>query len=340
MDLTLSADQRALQAGLRDYLEGTWTPDRLRSAADAPALDREDWSGLAGLGVFTLTVPESAGGMGLGLVDAAIVFEELGRALVPGPLVATFLAAGPVPGADAGDAVVTALDLRDPVLVAEHLGSATHVVTAGDDGLHVYPAKALAAEPASAPLDPLTPVSRVMAPPAAGERIGTAADAADWRLRGTVLTSALQVGVAQGALDLAVRYAGERTQFDRVIGSFQAVKHLLAESLVRVDLARAAVWVAALTVDDPRAGDPWEAVSSAKVLADDAASQGGRCCVQVHGGMGFTWEVLAHLYLKRAWLLETCFGQADEHALRLAAAMERWPGAAEASGSARGSRSP
>ncbi|SEF59164.1 Acyl-CoA dehydrogenase, N-terminal domain [Thermomonospora echinospora] len=321
MDLTMSADQRDLRAGLRDYLQGTWTPDRLRAAAETPALDRGDWSGLAGLGVFGLTVPEAAGGMGLGLVDAAIVFEELGRALVPGPLVATFLAAGPVPGADDGGAVVTSLDLRDPVLVAEHLDSATHVVAVGDDGLHLWPAEALVAEPAPAPLDPLTPVSRVKTPPVAGERIGSAADAAGWRLRGAVLTSALQVGVAQGALDLAVRYAGERTQFGRVIGSFQAVKHLLADSLVRVDLARAAVWAAALTVDDPEAGDPGEAASAAKVLADDAASQGGRCCVQVHGGMGFTWEVLAHLYLKRAWLQETCFGQADEHARHLAEAL-------------------
>jgi alkylation response protein AidB-like acyl-CoA dehydrogenase len=136
-----------------------------------------------------------------------------------------------------------------------------------------------------------------------------------------VLTAALQVGLAQGGLDLAVRYAKERTQFDRLIGSFQAVKHLLAESLARVDLARAAVLVAALTIDDPQAGDTAEAVSAAKILADDAATQGGRCCVQVHGGMGFTWEVLAHLYLKRAWLLETCFGLPDEHAARLAAAL-------------------
>jgi alkylation response protein AidB-like acyl-CoA dehydrogenase len=143
-----------------------------------------------------------------------------------------------------------------------------------------------------------------------------------WRLRGALLVSALQVGVAQGALDLAVGYAKERMQFGRVIGSFQAVKHLLAESLVRTDLARAQVLVAALTVDDPPAGDPAEAVSAAKILADDAATTGGRVCVQVHGGMGFTWEVLAHLYLKRAWYLQTCFGPPDEHAERLAQSFE------------------
>jgi alkylation response protein AidB-like acyl-CoA dehydrogenase len=92
---------------------------------------------------------------------------------------------------------------------------------------------------------------------------------------------------------------------------------------VRIDLARAAVLVAALTIDDPRAGDPGDAVSVAKILADDAATEGGRTCLQVHGGMGFTWEVLAHLYLKRAWMLATSFGSADDHAQRLAADLAR-----------------
>jgi alkylation response protein AidB-like acyl-CoA dehydrogenase len=265
------------------------------------------------MGVFSLTLPETAGGMGLGMADAVIVFEELGRALVCGPLIPTFLAAGLLDGGE----VVTMLDAVEPVGVVEHLDSATHVVVVGDDGLFLLPADRLVATPAAIPLDPLTPVSQVMSVTGT-ERLGSAADAARWRLHGAVLTAALQVGVAHGGLDLAVRYAKERTQFDRPIGSFQAVKHLLAESLVRTDLARAAVVVAGLTIDDPEAGDAHTAVSAAKVLADDAATAGGRTCVQVHGGMGFTWEVLAHLYLKRAWLLETCFGTSDEHASRLA----------------------
>jgi alkylation response protein AidB-like acyl-CoA dehydrogenase len=219
------------------------------------------------------------------------------------------------------------LDLRDPSGVVEHLACAAHLVCVGDDGLALLSADAVAAAATQAtrPLDPLTPVWQLTAAPSslatAGERVGDPSDAGRWRLRGALLVSALQVGVAQGALDLAVGYAKERVQFGRVVGSFQAVKHLLAESLVRVDLARAALLSAALTIDEPRAGDPDEAVSAAKILADEAASAGGRTCVQVHGGMGFTWEVLAHLYLKRAWYLETCFGQPDEHAAHLADAM-------------------
>ena len=335
MDLNLSAAQRELRSGLREYLTATWTPDRLRAAADADGFDRGPWRELAGLGLFGLLRPEEDGGLGLAWADAVILFEELGRALVPGPLVATFLAGGPVlvagpvlpagpllpagtvPGAAGGDALVTAIDTRDAPAVLEYPRAATHLVVADDAGLFLLPPPADAV-PAAHPLDPLTPVAFARISLEAGERVGSARDAARWRLAGALLTAALQAGVGQGALDLAVRYAAEREQFGRPVGSFQAVKHLLAEALVRVDLARAAVRVAALTLDDPESGPPGEAVAAAKVLADDAATANGRTGVQVHGGMGFTWEVLAHLYRQRAWLWETAYGTASEHALALA----------------------
>jgi alkylation response protein AidB-like acyl-CoA dehydrogenase len=321
MDLTLNTDQRDLRSGLRAYLADAWDADRLRAAAAAPGFDRDSWRAIAELGVFSLTLPGDRGGMDLGLADAVIVFEELGRTLVPGPLVATFLAAALVPGAAEGKTVVTCLDRRDPYLVIEHPHAADQVVTADDEGLFVQPVSALSVEPAAMPLDPLTPVGSVPRHAERGRRIGTAADADRWRRTGAILTAALQVGIGQCALDLAVRYAKERVQFARPIGSFQAVKHLLADALVRVDLARAAVLVAALTADDPISGDPDEAAATAKLLADDAATTNARTGVQVHGGMGFTWEVLAHLYVKRAWVLETAFGTADQYAEHLAATL-------------------
>jgi alkylation response protein AidB-like acyl-CoA dehydrogenase len=323
MDLTLTADQRDLRSGLRDFLRDTWTPDALRAATADPSLDTARWRDLAGLGLFGLVTPEAEGGMGLGMPEAVLLYEELGHALAPGPLTATFLAARLVPEVADGTRIVTSVDVRDPVQVAEHLGAADGLVVVDDGGLRLLPVAEVDAAPVAVPLDPLTPVSRVTVRPDAGEVIGSARDAARWRLHGALLSAAQQAGVARGALDLAVKYAGERTQFDRPIGSFQAVKHLLAESLVRVDLARAAVLVAALRLDDPDAvpgESPEDAVSAAKVLADDAGGHCGRCGVQVHGGMGFTWEVLAHLYLKRAWVLETGYGPADEHARRLAEA--------------------
>ncbi|GAB2862388.1 acyl-CoA dehydrogenase family protein [Actinocorallia aurea] len=321
MDLMPSADQKDLRAGLRDWLADAWDAERLRAAAAVPAppFDRKAWKALADLGVLGLTLPEDAGGMGLGLAEAVLLFEELGRALVPGPLVGTFLAAGLVPGAAEGDAIVTVLDTAEPVRVLEHPETATDVLVLDDVGVFLLAPADVAGPPAAHPLDPLTPVASAALALEGARRLGDAADAARLRRTGRILTAALQVGVAQGALDLAVRYAGERSQFDRVIGSFQAVKHLLAEALVRVDLARPAVLVAALTVDDPGSGDPGEAAATAKLLADAAASGNGRTGVQVHGGMGFTWEVLAHLYVKRAWVQETAFGTAAALAEELAA---------------------
>jgi alkylation response protein AidB-like acyl-CoA dehydrogenase len=322
VDLTLSTDQTELRAGLRGYLADRWNADRLRAAVAKPGLRAEGWHELAELGVFGLLVQEEAGGTALTLADAAIVLEELGAALVPGPVIASVLAAGLVDGAIDGAAVVTMLDVTTAPLVVEHPDIASHVVTVYDAGLFLQPMADLAAVAAETPLDPLTPVAVVPdagLPEPRSQRIGGPAEASAWRLRGTVLSSAFQVGVARGGLDLAVRYAGERVQFGRVIGGFQAVKHLLAESFARVELARAAVLSAAVLADDQEAvaqgaGDPTEAAAAAKVLADDAATAGGRTCVQVHGGMGFTWEVLAHLYLKRAWVHETAFGPAGGHA--------------------------
>jgi alkylation response protein AidB-like acyl-CoA dehydrogenase len=103
-----------------------------------------------------------------------------------------------------------------------------------------------------------------------------------------------------------------------VIGSFQAIKHLLADAFVRQELARAAVYAAGATIDQPEVGSAERAVASAKITAGDAALKNARCCVQVHGGMGYTWEVPAHYYLKRAIVLENAFGTSEEYSERMA----------------------
>jgi alkylation response protein AidB-like acyl-CoA dehydrogenase len=110
----------------------------------------------------------------------------------------------------------------------------------------------------------------------------------------------LLVGLAAAAVDLAVAYAKGREQFGKPIGSFQAVKHMCADMLVRAEVARAAVHAAAATIDQPDVGDAVRAAAGAGLLAVEAAIANGKSCIQVHGGMGFTWEVPAHLYLMRA----------------------------------------
>ncbi|WP_234101977.1 acyl-CoA dehydrogenase family protein, partial [Streptomyces venezuelae] len=132
-------------------------------------------------------------------------------------------------------------------------------------------------------VDPLTPLHRV--PAKGGAEAGVE----------VLLTAAEQVGSAGRTTEMAVSYAREREQFGQVIGGFQAVKHLCAGMLVRTELARAAVRAASLTAD------PVE-IAGAKLLADEAATGNARDCLQVHGGMGFTWEADVHLHLKRAWV--------------------------------------
>ena len=138
-----------------------------------------------------------------------------------------------------------------------------------------------------------------------------------------MLTAALQVGAAAWVTDLAVEYAKQRRQFGRPIGGFQAVKHLCADMAVRAEMARCAVHAAAVTADQPDVGDLAEAAAAAKLLADEAAITNGRSCIQVHGGMGFTWDVPAHLAYKRSRVLATRFGTDDQLAEQLAGAPSR-----------------
>jgi alkylation response protein AidB-like acyl-CoA dehydrogenase len=313
VDLELTSDERDLQEGVRKLCEGRFPMEVVRGLEFSGGIDRARWRELAEAGVFTLRLPESAGGVGLGAREGVLVFEELGRALVPGPLVASSLAAGVVDGEVVGSVE------RDG-LVVESLGSLDALVVRDGDGLWAVDPSTVEGEAAAQPLDPLTPITRVASLPQ-GEQVGGPGEASRWRVEGAALTAALQLGSAEATLDASVAYAKERTQFDRPIGTFQAVKHILADMLVRVEVARAAVWAAGATLDQPDVGDPARAASAAKVLADEAALANGKAAIQVHGGMGFTWEVDAHLHLKRAWVLATQFGSTEHHSEALAASV-------------------
>jgi alkylation response protein AidB-like acyl-CoA dehydrogenase len=268
-----------------------------------------------------LRVAETDGGVGLGMTAAVLVFEELGRALVPGPLVGSHLAAGLVDGAVDGSRVVGVLDTRETPVLVEHLAGLDVLLLVDDDGLRTVDPGAIEAEELRNPLDPLTPVHRVVGPLPTGELVARSETVARMEIDGAALVSALQLGIAEAVTELSVAYAKERQQFDRPIGSFQAVKHLCADMLVRTEVARAAVYAAGVTLDDPEVGDPKRAVHAAKVTAGEAAVRNGKAAIQVHGGMGFTWEVDAHLYLKRAWWLDTVLGSVDAHALAIAAGL-------------------
>lgn len=273
MRFQLTEDQRALREGVREVLARRFGAEALRAAVEQPGLDRKLWRELGAAGFFSLRLAEAEGGVGLGLPEAVLVFEEAGRALLPGPLVATHLAAGVVPGAADGEVVVTAVGGGGLV---EWLDAADVVQ---GDVTGAVPMRSV---------DPLTPLWRV---PLSDSGSGA------WEPDPLflLLTAAEQLGTAVRMCEAAVQHARSREQFGRPIGAFQAVKHLCAELLARVEVARAAVYAAAVTAD------PLD-IAAARLLADEAAVRGARDCLQVYGGMGFTWEADVHLGLKRAWI--------------------------------------
>lgn len=343
MDLALSDEHRALAQTVRATCAKHLALDELRRREWSDDVVRPgEWQVLAEAGVFSLRVPGARGGLGLGLADAAVVFEELGRALVPGPLVATELAAaldidnsspavgqpGPAPGvpapgvpeagvpeagapapgmpvraADGGAVVGTVRQGPTPVLV-EHLPALDALVVVDDSRrelrvLDRQELAALAARPAGRSLDPLGP-RWLAADPTAHRGRAIPGLYGSWCTGEQILTAALCAGIAAATCEMAVDYARRREQFGRPIGAFQAVKHLCADMLVRAETARAAVHAAAVTVDQPEVGDPVRPAAGAALVAGDAATANAKACLQVHGGVGFTWEVPVHLYLTRA----------------------------------------
>ncbi|MCU0671044.1 MAG: acyl-CoA/acyl-ACP dehydrogenase [Myxococcota bacterium] len=320
MDFRLTEDQEALQSGIRSWCDGQLPLETLAEIAKNGGFDAKLWSGLAEMGAFGLRLPESDGGVGLGMAEAVLVFGELGRALAPGPVVWTHLAADLVPGAASGETVVGGVDLAgafaDPILV-EHPAALDVLLALYADRVERVDAKSLATEPIATPLDPLTPIAHARTLPE-GERIGGADLAARLRLEGAALTAALSLGVAERSQELATAYAKEREQFGRAVAGFQSIKHMLADMWVRQEMARAAVWSAGATIDQEGVGDPARAVASAKVVAGDAAMKNARASIQIHGGMGYVWEMAPHYYLKRAWVLATSFGGSEEYEEQLA----------------------
>ena len=323
MDFRLSADQEALRDGIRSFCDGRLPMERLREVEGQGGFDRDLWSELAEMGVFGLRLPEAEGGVGLGCADAVLVFAELGRRLVPGPLAWTHLAAGLVEGAASGASVVGGVDALDPdtgPVLVEHLDFLDALLVLRPEGVFRVAPDRLDAAPVATPLDPLTPIHHVTTLPE-GDRVGSGEDARRLRCDGAALVAGQLLGIAEAALELAVAYVKQREQFGRVIGSFQAIKHLLADAFMRQEAARAAAYAAGATIDHPEVGDPERAVATAKLLGGEYATANTRTCIQVHGGMGYTWEVPAHYYLKRALVLENSFTAAGVCADRVAASV-------------------
>jgi alkylation response protein AidB-like acyl-CoA dehydrogenase len=293
VDLDLSDDQIALRDGIASMLEARIPIERVRAGFDRAMFDE-----LASAGVFSLRND------GFSWADCVVVFEQLGRYCVPGPLVDSLLL---------GDGRIAGITSDFPPIWIEHLDALdVLLVDHRPGGMEAVDPRAVEAEASPWPLDPCTPVARAEVIPA-GSPIELPFDGED--LRGTALTAAFQLGLADRLTEMAVAYAKERVQFDRPIGGFQAIKHMLADMLTRTEVARASVYSAGAVLDEASDRNTrWRLVHGAKVVAGDAAVANGKAATQVFGGMGFTWEVDVHLYLKRAWVLETHFSSSDRNA--------------------------
>ena len=308
MDFTLNDEQVSLGGELRRLLVTACDPDRRRAAIDLPgAVDRDLWGVLGDTGVFGLVLSEGDGGVGLGFADATIVFEELGRAGVPGPVIASMLASSLVAGAATGERVVGVCEAASPQLV-EHLAGLDVLLVLDADGIRSVEPALVSGQLLPRPLDPLTPVHLVPELPR-GVEVGDRGAADTWRRNGALLAAAVQVGLGATAVGMAVAYAKEREQFGKPIGSFQALKHLLADAHTSVELARVAVQAAGVTIDEQGGVEEVRrAVASARLVASRAAHTATTTCIQVHGGMGYTWELDAHLLLKRVLVLDQAPG--------------------------------
>jgi alkylation response protein AidB-like acyl-CoA dehydrogenase len=322
MDLEPTDDQLALAGELRRFLADRFP----RPVPDADGL----WGELVAMGVLGLPLPEADGGVGLGWAEAVLAFEELGRAAVPGPFV-TSAAAAAAGIAEPGGGAVGIVPAGSPAFV-EHLDALDALLVLDAGAVWQVPLPLAAATSVERPLDPLTPVHVVAVLGAADagvgrNEVGGPDVAASIGRHVALLAAATQVGLGQTAVELGTAYAGERHQFGRPIGSFQAVKHLLADAAVGVEVARAAVHAAAVTVDEStrdghaRAAEVDRAIAAARVVASGGARRATSACIQVHGGMGYTWELDAHLYFKRVLVLDQAPGTVDDALEVLAAAL-------------------
>jgi alkylation response protein AidB-like acyl-CoA dehydrogenase len=320
MDFHLDDDQLALQDHVVRFCRDRWPLDRVGERKNE-GLDRAEWDALVGLGATSVMASETDGGLGLGVVEAAVVFEQLGYHLVPGPLLWSALGALAIPPVAGGELVAggTEDDGSSPLFV-EHARDVDVLVVLRPGGVARIDRSEVDPVVSGEALDPQNGVGIFSSLPA-GVPVGDADDAARLRRVGIVLASALQLGIASAALDVAVAYSLERQQFGVPIGSFQALKHMMADMYVRVGLARSATWAAAAVLDDPLVGHVERSIRAAKLLAGEAAVENARAAIQVFGGMGFTWEMPPHFLLKRALVLEHAFGTSASHALAIGSSL-------------------
>ena len=347
MNFDFSDEQKQLRDEARRFLSENSSPKHVRAILEGKdTYDRALWKGLADLGLIGVAIPEEYGGAGAGRLELCVVAEELGRALAPVPYSSTVYLAAELlmlagsdapkkawlPKIAAGEAIgALALveGVGDPTprsimtasvggkisgtktLVADG-GIADFAIVVAREGLFIVDLNGAGVTRENVEtVDPTRNHARIVFDNAPGEALGAGADA--WSLlnkvldRAAVLVAFEQIGGADRALEMGRDYALDRIAFGRPIGSFQAVKHMLADMYVAATLARSNAYYGAWALSTD-AGELAEATANARVSATQAYQLCAKNNNQVHGGMGFTWEFDCHLYYRRSNLLALTLG--------------------------------
>jgi alkylation response protein AidB-like acyl-CoA dehydrogenase len=357
VDFTFSADQEALRDTVRGFLANETPASYCRAMIDDErGFTDAVWKQLAELGWLGLLVPEAEGGAGLGLIDLVVVQEEMGRLPFPGPYFSSAVAAtlaarrlgadhllgGLADGSRRGTLALEELGAGDPLhrttvraaksgdgwtldgvtpfVLDGHTADFAIVVARDGDGLAAFEVESPAGVAVPA-LDVTRKVARVELAATPARRLGPAGDQTDLLRRVAddiaVALCAETVGACDRALEMAIDYSKTRVQFDRPIATFQAIKHKIVDMLHQLELCRVGTHYAAWAseVDDPQRA---EAVAMAKGFVGEAANMVTAENIQVHGGVGFTWDVDCHLLFRRAKQNDVLYGNQAWQRRRLA----------------------
>ena len=345
MPIAINPEHVDLADSVRALVARVAPPEVLHEALETPIANPPSyWKAAADQGLHGVHLAESVGGQGFGILELAIVLAEFGYGAVPGPFVPSAiagaliaahdpnaplladLASGAIIAAYAIDSGLTATRTGDTLVIrgevravpAAAQASVLVLPVAIDSGEEwvVLDAADLEIEPVIS-IDPLRPVAHVRANAVelGDDRVLSNLSRTGAHALMSTLLSAEAIGVARWATDTAAAYAKIREQFGRPIGQFQAVKHKCAEMIATTERATAAVWDAARAIDEAQDADFAAAVAA--TLAPAAAQHCAQDCIQVHGGIGFTWEHDTNVYYRRALALVACFGRASDYPQRV-----------------------
>jgi alkylation response protein AidB-like acyl-CoA dehydrogenase len=321
MNFDFTDDQRAIKETARDLLASRFKLERLRELAESKSYGDDAWSEISELGWPGIFISEEHGGQGLGILELVILLEELGYVLAPLPFLSNAAAGLVLQETGSTDRLEGVASGQSRGTVGFVKDGRANLVPDADDAdfiVLIDGTDATLIERGDAqvdPIDAIDPTRRYATVQAnGGEALGDASRARDLI---ALAVAAELVGISQRALEMAVEYAKDRKQFDRPIGAYQAVSHQCAEMLKQVEGARSLVYYAGWAAD--AAPDEFSlAASMAKAYASDAGWHVTASALQVHGGIGFTWEHDLHWFLKRAKTDGVLFGSARDHRERVA----------------------